>query len=99
MEDHPVGRLVASAIMIINRIQPAIVVVENVPEYEASASAQILRQHMRDSGYEVQRRCRARDFGCLENRNRWFMVCSTRGLSVSLKVWSPRCCPASGQLS
>jgi DNA (cytosine-5)-methyltransferase 1 len=95
MEDHPeVGHLVASAIMIINRIQPAIVVVENVPEYEASASAQILRQHMRDSGYEVQEKVlRARDFGCLENRNRWFMVCSTRGLSVSLEGLEPKVLP------
>lgn len=95
MEDHPeVGHLVASAIMIINRIQPAIVVVENVPEYEASASAQILRQHMRDCGYEVQEKVlRARDFGCLENRNRWFMVCSTRGLSVSLEGLEPKVLP------
>jgi DNA (cytosine-5)-methyltransferase 1 len=95
MEDHPeVGHLVASAIMIINRIQPAILVVENVPEYEASASAQILRQHMRDSGYEVQEKVlRARDFGCLENRNRWFMVCSTRGLNVNLDSLEPKVVP------
>jgi DNA (cytosine-5)-methyltransferase 1 len=91
MEDHPqIGHLIASAIMIINKIQPAVIVVENVPEYEATASAQILRQHLRDSGYDIQEKVlKARDFGCLENRNRWFMIGSTRGLAIDLENLEP----------
>lgn len=91
MENHPqVGHLIASALMLVNRINPSIFVVENVRQYAETASAQILRQHLRDSGYEVQETtlC-ATDFGCLENRERWFLVASTRGITVSLEGLQP----------
>lgn len=91
MESHPeVGHLMASAIMIINRIQPAAIVLENVLPYAETASAQILRQHLRDSGYDVQETVLdASDFGCLEKRVRWFMVASTRGIAMDLSGLEP----------
>lgn len=91
MEDHPlVGHLVASALMVINRINPAVVVIENVPGYSSSASAQILRHHLRDSGYVVQETTlAASEFGCLENRVRWFLVATTRGIEMELDDLAP----------
>lgn len=91
MEDHEgVGHLIASAIMVINRIQPAVIVIENVKDYSHSASAQILRQHLRDSGYDVQETLLgASDFGCLEDRVRWFLVAATRGIPMDLQGLSP----------
>ena len=74
MEQHPaVGHLAASALMIINRIQPAVIVIENVEAYASTGSAHIIRNHLRDSGYDVQETVlSAAEFGCLENRVRWF---------------------------
>lgn len=91
MEDHPgVGHLIASAIMLINRINPAVCVIENVPPYADTASAQILRQHLRDTGYDVQEQVlSAREFGCLENRQRWFLVAATRGIQINLEGLAP----------
>lgn len=90
-EHHPeVGHLVASALMLINRVNPAVVVVECVTQYSATASAQILRQHLRDSGYDVQEtELRGQEFGCLENRDRWFLVAATKGLPVNLADLAP----------
>lgn len=87
MEDHPeVGHLVVSALMILDRTQPAYVLFENVPEYAGSASAQILRHQLRDMGYGT---CEAllsgKDFGCLENRVRWCMVAHTSGTTFSFE--------------
>jgi DNA (cytosine-5)-methyltransferase 1 len=91
MEDHPVvGHLVASALMLITRVNPAVVVIENVPGYSSSASAQILRHHLRDSGYVVQETTlAASEFGCLENRVRWFLVAATRGIEMDLSCLVP----------
>jgi len=92
MEDHPdVGHLVVAALIILDRTQPAYVLLENVPEYAHSASAQILRHQLRDMGYTS---CEAilsgRDFGCLENRVRWCMVAHTSGTAFSFEDIRPK---------
>lgn len=91
MESHPVvGHLVASALMIINRINPSVVVIENVAPYADTASAQILRHHLRDSGYEVQETVLAgKDFGALEDRVRWFLVAATKGITLDISDLAP----------
>lgn len=95
MEDHPeVGHLAAAALMVINRIQPGVIVIENVESYSTTASAQILRQQLRDSGYDIQEKVlSAKEFGCIENRVRWFMVAATRGLSIDLEKLEPTLVP------
>lgn len=92
MEDHPdVGHLVVAALIILDRTQPAFVLLENVPEYANSASAQILRHQLRDMGYST---CEAilsgKDFGCLENRVRWCMVAHTKGTTFSFEDIEPK---------
>lgn len=92
MEAHPeVGHLVVPALIIVDRVQPVYITLENVPEYADSASAQILRQQLRDMGYTT---CEAilsgRDFGCLENRVRWCMVAHTAGTTFSFEDIRPK---------
>lgn len=82
MEEHPeVGHLIFAALALIQKLQPAAIVLENVEDYRVSASAQILRSQLRDMGYQVREHVlRARDFGSLENRVRWALVATTDGL-------------------
>lgn len=82
MEEHPeVGHLIYAALALIQKLQPAAIVLENVEDYRGSASAQILRSQLRDMGYQIREHVlRARDFGSLENRVRWALVATTDGL-------------------
>lgn len=92
MEDHPeVGHLVFAALVILNKTQPAVVLLENVREYADSASAQILRLQMRDMGYTIHEAIlEGKDFGCLENRVRWCMVATTHGVDFSFDNLEPQ---------
>jgi DNA (cytosine-5)-methyltransferase 1 len=70
------------------------VVVECVKEYQKTASAQIIRSHLRDSGYQVNEVIlNGKDFGVLENRTRWFMVAATTGITIDLDAMVPVCTP------
>ena len=91
MEEHEhVGHLVAAAIAIINRTQPAVVLLENVVDYSTSASAFILRHTLRDMGYDVHEAVLSgRDFGCFEDRIRWTLVAVTRGMAFTLNDITP----------
>ena len=91
MEDHPdVGHLVFSALVILNKVQPLLTLIENVPEYEKTASASILRKQLRDMGYTTHEAILSgKDFGCLENRLRWCMVASTKGLDFTFDKIAP----------
>lgn len=93
MEEHPeVGHLVASFLMVVQRSQPSIVVVECVTEYQQSASAQIMRQHLRDCGYAVKEVVLdGKSFGVLEHRKRWFLVAATQGVAIELENLAPVC--------
>jgi DNA (cytosine-5)-methyltransferase 1 len=86
MEDHPeVGHLVVAVIQWIAALQPAIFIAENVPTYQGSASASILRAWLRDAGYAVQEAVLdAADYGSLESRVRWFIVAYPPGMPVAL---------------
>jgi DNA (cytosine-5)-methyltransferase 1 len=92
MEDHPlVGHLVYSALVIINKVQPAVVLIENVVQYSDSASAQILRQQLRDMGYRTHEAVlEGKDFGVMENRVRWCLVATTAGVDFDFDQLRPR---------
>ena len=91
MESHEhVGHLVASAIAIINKVQPAIVLLENVVDYSTSASAHILRHTLRDMGYVTHEAVLSgKDFGALEDRVRWCFVGVTRGINFDFTDIEP----------
>ncbi|EPG8943940.1 DNA cytosine methyltransferase [Pseudomonas aeruginosa] len=81
-EEHPdVGHLVVGALAIVARSNAAVVLIECVVPYASSASAAILRNHMKDFGYEVHEAIlEGSEFNALENRKRWFMVAVTEGM-------------------
>lgn len=85
-EDHPdVGHLVASGINMVVKFNPVAAIFENVPQYATSASASILRNQLRDLGYDVhEREIMATDFGDLESRRRWVLVAMTRGIPFDI---------------
>jgi DNA (cytosine-5)-methyltransferase 1 len=85
MEDHKdVGHLVFAALTILAKIQPVVMLLENVDAYKNTASAQILRHQLADMGYELHEAVlEGKDFGCMENRVRWVMVAVTKGLEFS----------------
>lgn len=91
MEDHPeVGHLVFSALAILAKTQPAVVLLENVPAYAQTASAQILRYQLADMGYITHESIlTGKDFGCMENRVRWCMVAVTKGLDFDFADITP----------
>jgi DNA (cytosine-5)-methyltransferase 1 len=86
-EMHPeVGHLVVPYLMLVNRFQPAVAVVECVVPYSKTVSAQLMRQMFRDMGYTTKEvTLNSWDFGSLEERKRWFLVATTKGLSVDLE--------------
>lgn len=92
MEDHEeVGHLVYSALAILSKTNPAVVLFENVPRYAKTASSQILRHQLRDMGYSTHEAIlNGADFGCLEKRERWTMVAVTRGMTFSFEDLRPQ---------
>lgn len=91
-EDHPeVGHLVVPYIMLLQRFQPAVAVIECVEPYSKTVSAKLLRQMLRDMGYATHEVVlNAMDFGSIENRTRWFFVAATEGLHIDLSNLQPR---------
>lgn len=91
MEDHPeVGHLAHAFLVLLQKLQPGVVLLENVPEYAQSASASIIRSQLRDMGYSVtETNLNATDFGAMENRNRWFLIGATKGVTIDLAGLTP----------
>jgi DNA (cytosine-5)-methyltransferase 1 len=90
-EDHPlVGHLVVAGLAFIAKVNPALFVLENVPAYQNTASASILRNQLRDWGYDVhEREFLATEWGDLEKRNRWCMVAVTPGIPFDFAEMQP----------
>jgi len=79
-----VGHLVVAFLAIIAKVSPAAIVFENVPPYKTSASADIIRNQLRDLGYIIhETELNSADWGMLEHRKRLCMVAVTRGISFS----------------
>lgn len=89
--DHPeVGHLVVGALVIVSKANPAIVIVENVPSAAVSETASILRNQLRDMGYDIhERMLRGKDWNSLEQRDRWCMVAVTTGIDLDLDAMLP----------
>lgn len=85
-EAHPdVGHLIVAFLAVIAKVQPAVVLLENVKPYMSSASMHILRNQLRDFGYTVHEEVlRASEWNELEHRERLCMVASTKGVDFDL---------------
>ena len=90
-EDHPeVGHLVVAALVLLNKAAPAVVLIENVVGYANSASASILRNQLRDLGYVTHERVMSgREWGAIENRERWCMIAVTQGIDFDFDQLMP----------
>lgn len=90
-EDDPnAGHLIAGFLSIVAATNPAILVVENVPQYIDSASFSILCNQLSEWGYDVRSTVlRGADFGCLESRDRMALVATTAGIDVDLETLAP----------
>lgn len=90
-EQHPdVGHLVVGALALIAKLNPICCVFENVPNYQKTASAVLIRQQLRDLGYETQERLLSGpDFGSVEKRKRWCLVAMTRGIDFDIEAVRP----------
>lgn len=82
-EAHPeVGHLVVAFLAIVAKVQPVVLLVENVKQYMSSASMCILRSQLHDFGYELHEEVlQAADWNALEHRERMCLVAVTKGLS------------------
>lgn len=85
MESHEhVGHLVIAGLAVIARLNPAVVIFENVPPYANTASAELIRKQLVDFGYTTHERVLdAHDFDTLEKRIRWSLVAVTRGIEFN----------------
>ncbi|HEU0196996.1 MAG TPA: DNA cytosine methyltransferase [Nevskiaceae bacterium] len=83
--DPNAGHLVVPFLGIVEAMQPSVIVVENVPPYQRTASAHLIRNTLRDWGYAVQETILSgADFGALEDRKRMVLVALTAGLHFDL---------------
>lgn len=84
-EAHPeVGHLVAGFLALVARVNPLIIQVENVPLYQDAGSAWILRNQLRDWGYDVHEIVLdGAEFNALEHRKRLCLVAVTAGVPFS----------------
>lgn len=90
-EDDPrAGHLVAGFLAIVAACNPAVVLVENVPQYMTSASFAILSNQLAEWKYDVRSTVlRGEEFGCLEHRDRMALVAVTPGVDVDLETLAP----------
>lgn len=89
-EDPNAGHLVAGFLAIVAACNPAVLVVENVPQYLRSASFAILSNQLSEWGYDVRSTVLSgSDFGCLESRDRMALVATTPGVDVHLDTLAP----------
>jgi DNA (cytosine-5)-methyltransferase 1 len=90
-EQHPeVGHLVVPYIMLVNKFNPSVAVVECVVPYASTVSAMLMRQMFRDMGYDTHEVVlNSWDFGSIEERKRWFLVAVTHGIPMNLEGLEP----------
>lgn len=81
-EEHPdAGHLVVSFLVMVGALNPACVLLENVPPYRSSASMWIIRHQLRDLGYVVHETILdGQEWGVLDCRRRMCMVAVTEGM-------------------
>lgn len=90
-EEHPdVGHLVVAALALIAKVNPSAIIFENVPPYAKSASAVLIRNQLRDLGYEChEREFLGTEWGALEARKRWCLVAMTKGIDFDFESLQP----------
>lgn len=83
-EEHvDAGSLFVYFLDAVKALNPAVVVLENVPEYQDSASMVVIRSVLSSLGYQLSEAVLdGNEFGALERRRRLAMVAVSRGLDT-----------------
>lgn len=82
-DDRNVGHLMFSYLTLVGRLNPLIAILENVPQYQNTASMAMFRSQMSDMGYEVHEAIlEGQPFGAIENRKRMVAVAVTTGMKM-----------------
>lgn len=85
-DDETAGHLIAPFIALIARVNPCVVLLENVLPYFNTASASILRTTLKELGYDVQEKeLRGEDYA-IEARPRRVLVAVTEGVEFDLEA-------------
>lgn len=92
--DAQVADLAAAFCEVVRATRPAVVILENVPEYADSASADLIRRRLGRWGYTLHEHQADGLAWSLENRQRWLLVAVTRGLEINLADLVPTTRPA-----
>ena len=87
-ESHAeVGHLVVPFLAMIAKLQPAVICLENVVPYQNTGSMCIIRNFLRDYGYQVhETTLHAEEWNALENRVRMCMIAVTEGLHFDFEA-------------
>lgn len=81
------GALFFSFLRFVEALQPGIVVIENVPDYQSTASMAVIRSVLGTLGYSTQERIfDGKTFGALEDRRRLCVVALTSGLETLFDI-------------
>lgn len=83
-DDETAGHLIAAFIALIARVNPCVVMLENVLPYFNTASASILRTQLKELGYDVQEKEMRGEEYVIEARPRRVLVAVTEGIVVDL---------------
>ncbi|HCH1893918.1 TPA: DNA cytosine methyltransferase [Vibrio parahaemolyticus] len=77
------GALFFNFLQFVDALNPAIVIIENVPEYSSTASMEVIRSVMASLGYTIQERILdGNEFGVLERRKRLCVVGTSVGIDT-----------------
>lgn len=92
MENHPhVGHLIFAALAVILKVQPCSVLLENVTQYANTGSKAILVNQLSDMGYDIHEvTLSGKQFGTIQDRNRWYLVGTTAGMDFDLESIVPK---------
>lgn len=82
-----VGHLVVAFLAIIAKVNPTVIIFENVTEYADTASMLIMRYQLRDLGYVLhESEFRGGEWNALEDRHRMALVAVTKGMSFDINA-------------
>jgi DNA (cytosine-5)-methyltransferase 1 len=86
-EDHQTaGSAVIGMIGILKATNPSVVISENVPQFQTSATNSLIKGYLQKTGYDVQEKVVGREMGAFEERKRHIMVAISSGLSTGFDL-------------
>lgn len=81
-EHNEAGSMFFYVLQLVTQLNPALLLLENVEQFQKSSSMAVIRSVLDSLGYELQERIfHGAEFGALENRNRLVAVAVSRGIA------------------